>query len=148
MSKPPSIQRAHWLVLIAILATAPDIAAQLPKLSAEGEHVRALHDYLFDTYAEGRNTVYRGDGRDRSLKELTILEKTTAIRDGDEIMLPAGTERIAVPFRHFGFHGKRLDRIKEVRVFPFSPDKASPRSVQVKDFYRVQICPRPCPGHK
>ncbi|NND95952.1 MAG: beta-agarase, partial [Pirellulaceae bacterium] len=31
------------------------------------------------------------------------------------------------------------NEIKEVRVFPFSPDNAPPRSVQVEDFYRVQM---------
>ena len=47
----------------------------------------------------------------------------------------------------YGFHDdnraqrelKALDRIKEVHIDPFSPDKAPPRSVQVKDFYRVQM---------
>lgn len=113
--------------------------AESPKLSAEGIKQRAIHDYLFGTFAVGRKTVYQGDGRDRGLRELTILERATEIRDGDEIELPAGTERIAVLFRHFGFHGENLDRIKEVRIFPFSPDTAPPRSVQVKDFYRVQM---------
>jgi hypothetical protein len=34
---------------------------------------------------------------------------------------------------------RHLDRIAEVRVFPFSPDKAPPRSKQANDFYRVQM---------
>ncbi|WP_146458863.1 beta-agarase [Rubripirellula tenax] len=108
-------------------------------ISAEGEKQKAIHDYLFDTFAESRKTVYQGNGRGRGLKELTILEQTQQIHDRDEIELPEGTERVAGLFRHFGFHGADLDRIKEVHVFPFSPDVAPPRSVQVKDFYRVQM---------
>lgn len=114
-------------------------AAKPPVLSSEGQRAKATHDYLFDTFAEGRKTVYRGNGRDRGLKEVTVLTESREIRDGDELLLPVGAERIAVLFRHFGFHGDNLDRIKEVHVYPFSPDKAPPRSVQVKDFYRVQM---------
>ncbi|TWU55598.1 Beta-porphyranase A precursor [Rubripirellula reticaptiva] len=110
-----------------------------PTISKEGKKQKAIHDYLFDTFIKNRKTVYQGSADNRSLKELTVLEQIHQIRDGEEIELPAGTERIAILFRHFGFHGENLDRIKEVHVFPFSPDKAPPRSVQVKDFYRVQM---------
>jgi hypothetical protein len=109
------------------------------QLSQEGQEQKAVHDYLFETFLEGRETVYTGNGRDRGLKELTILNETREIRHGDELVLPVGTERIAALFRHFGFHGADLYQISEVRVFPFSPDKAPPRSVQVEDFYRVQM---------
>ncbi len=108
------------IVFVAIPTSASELTAQT--LSKEGQSQMAIHDYLFDTFLEGRKTVYRGNGRDRGLKELTILNETKEIGHGDELMLPAGTERIAVLFRHFGFHGADLDRIKEVRVFPFSPD--------------------------
>ena len=108
-------------------------------LSKEGREQKAIHDYLFDTFVEGRETKYVGTGRDRGLKEVTILAETKEIRHGDEVLLPEGAERIAGLFRHFAFHGDHLDRIREVRVFPFSPDKAPPRSQQVKDFYRVQM---------
>jgi hypothetical protein len=108
------------IVFVAILTSASELTAQT--LSKEGQNQKAIHDYLFDTFLEGRKTVYRDNGRDRGLKELTILNETKEIGHGDELMLPAGTERIAVLFRHFGFNGADLDRIKEVRVFPFSPD--------------------------
>ena len=116
-----------------------NLVAQETKLSLEGQQALEIHTYLFEDYASDRTTVYRGEGPDRGLKELTVLDRTAEIRDGDEIVLPRGTERIAVLFRHLGFHGDNLDKIKEVRVFPFSPDKAPPRSVQVEDFYRVQM---------
>lgn len=125
------------IAFVAILTIPPALTAQ--DLSKEGQNQKAIHDYLFETFLEGRKTVYRGTGRDRGLKELTILVETNEIRHGDELMLPAGAERIAGLFRHFGFHGADLDRIAEVRVFPFSPDKAPPRSKQVKEFYRVQM---------
>jgi len=128
---------APLIAIAAILSGTPALVAQ--DLSEEGQNQKAIHDYLFDTFLEGRKTVYRGTGRDRGLKELTIFTETREIRHGDELLLPAGTERIAGLFRHFGFHGADLDRIAEVRVFPFSPDKAPPRSVQVKEFYRVQM---------
>jgi len=108
-------------------------------LSAEGKNQKAIHDFLFDTFIEGRQTRYVGNGPNRGLKELTVLKETKEIRHGDELVLPQGTERIAVKFRHIGFHGDNLDHVKEVHVSPFSPDKAPPRSVQVKDFYRVQM---------
>jgi agarase len=130
----------HMLPLISVfvlLSEPPASTAQ--DLSKEGREQEAIHDYLFETFLEGRKTVYTGAGRDRGLKELTILEETREIHHGDELMLPAGTERIAGLFRHFAFHGADLDRIAEVRVFPFSPDKAPPRSKQVKEFYRVQM---------
>ncbi|MFK7768163.1 MAG: beta-agarase [Mariniblastus sp.] len=112
--------------------------AQSP-LSEEGKKQKATHDYLFKTFLDGRTTKYVGNGKTKGLKELTILKESKEIRDGDELLLPVGTERIAGLFRHFGFKGENLDRIKEVRVYPFSPEKAPPRSVQVKDFYRVQM---------
>ncbi|QEG40790.1 hypothetical protein [Roseimaritima ulvae] len=129
---------ACLIVTTIAFASAQD-ASKPAKISAEGQKQKAIHDYLFDTFSKDRETVYRGNGRDRGLKELTILEKSKEIRDGDELSLPKGAERIAGLFRHFGFHGENLDRIKEVHVFPFSPNKAPPRSVQVKDFYRVQM---------
>jgi len=113
--------------------------AEQPVLSPEGQKQQTLHNFLFDDYAKDRKTVYRGTGRAYGLKELTILTEKRKISDGYELLLPEGTERIAVFFRHFGFRGADLDKIKEVRVHPFSPKKAPPRSVQVKDFYRVQM---------
>ena len=125
------------LLLAAILAGAPASTAQ--ELSAEGRSRKAIHDSLFDSFLVGRKTVFAGSGREHGLKEVTVLQETREIRHGDELALPAGAERVAVLFRHFGFHGANLDRIKEVRVFPFSPGKAPPRSAQEKDFYRVQM---------
>ncbi|WP_146530426.1 beta-agarase [Novipirellula artificiosorum] len=140
MSVNPRLRFVSALfVCIALLAVSHAPAGQPPTLSAEGQNEQALHAYLFDKFLEGRKAVYQGNGRDRGLKELTILEEQKEIRDGDELMLPEGTERIAALFRHFGFHGENLDRIKEVHIFPFSPDKAPPRSIQVKEFYRVQM---------
>ena len=107
-------------------------------LSQEGRAEKAVHDYVF-SFAKERQTKYLGTGKNRGLKELTILNETKEIRDGDEVWLPEGSERVAGLFRHFAFHGQNLDRIKEVHVFPFSPDKAPPRSQQVEDFYRVQM---------
>ncbi|WP_442506547.1 beta-agarase [Novipirellula sp. SH528] len=128
-----------FFMCVAVLAASPSLAVEPPTLSPEGRNQKAIHDFLFDNFLEGRKTVYQGNGRDRGLKELTILEERKEIRDGDVLVLPQGTERIAGLFRHFGFRGSNLDRIKEVHVFPFSPGKAPPRSVQVKDFYRVQM---------
>jgi hypothetical protein len=108
------------IAVVAILTGGCVLPAQ--DLSKEGQQQKAIHDYLFETFLEGRKTVDTGTGRDRGLKELTILQETREIRHGDELMLPAGAERIAGMFRHFGFHGADLDQIAEVRVFPFSPD--------------------------
>lgn len=127
------------LLLAACLATVVTSYSQTPSISVEGQKQKALHDFLFETFAAGREPVFVGKGKDRGLKELTIIKKSREIRDGDVVVLPEGSERVAVLFRHFGFHGKNLDQIKEVRVIPFSPDKAPPRSVQVKNFYRVQM---------
>lgn len=68
-----------------------------------------------------------------------ILKETREIGHETELVLPPGTEKIAGLFRHFAFNGENLDRIKEVRVSPFDPDNAPPRSTQVKNFYRVQM---------
>jgi len=125
------------LALVALLINPAMVPAQ--DLSKEGREQKAIHDYLFNTFVEGRETKYVGTGRERGLKEVTILAETKEIRDGDEVLLPEGAERVAGLFRHFAFHGDHLDRIREVHVFPFSPDKAPPRSQQVKDFYRVQM---------
>ena len=127
-----------FLVVFVCASVCCSVNAQ-PPLTSEGKNQKAIHNFLFDTFIEGRETRYVGNGRNRGLKELTVLKETREIRHGDELVLPKGTERIAVKFRHFGFHGDNLDRVKDVHVFPFSPDKAPPRSVQVKDFYRVQM---------
>ncbi|MEM9480595.1 MAG: beta-agarase [Verrucomicrobiota bacterium] len=109
------------------------------ELSEEGKKEKAKHDYLFETFAKDRETKYTGEGRDRGLKEMVVLKETREIRHNDELLLPEGAERIAGFFRHFAFHGENLDKIKEVRVYPFSPENSPPRSAQVKDFYRVQM---------
>ncbi|MEM6364145.1 MAG: hypothetical protein AAF745_06955, partial [Planctomycetota bacterium] len=108
-------------------------------LSKEGRDQKAIHDFLFDTFAADRETKYVGSGRDRGLKELVIMKSSQDIRDGSEVLLPEGAERIAGLFRHFAFHGEGLDRVKEVHIDPFSPNKAPPRSQQIKNFYRVQM---------
>ena len=122
---------------LALSQFASPLSAQ--ELSQEGLNQKAIHDYLFDKFLAGRKAKYQGQDDARALKEITVLTETREIRDGDELLLPEGTQRIASLFRHFGFKGADLDRVKEVRVFPFSPDVAPPRSVQVKDFYRVQM---------
>lgn len=127
------------ILILATMSASTLSAVDSLKLSEEGRTKKELHDFLFDTFCEDRKTVYHGQGEGRGLKELTILTETREIRDGDEISLPEGAEKIATFFRHFGFHGENLDRIAEVHVFPFSPDKAPPRSLQVTDFYRVQM---------
>lgn len=108
-------------------------------LSQEGHQKKTLHDFLFHSFVEGRETRHFGEGESRGLKEVIVFTETHEISHGSELDLPAGSERIATFFRHFGFHGENLDRIEEVHVFPFSPDQAPPRSMQVTDFYRVQM---------
>lgn len=129
--------RISILSFIIALHSCPLVFSQT--LSKEGQDQKAIHDYLFQTFAQGRETKYVGSGRDRGLKEVTVLKETKGIRHGDEVLLPEGAERVAGLFRHFAFQGADLDRVKEVYVFPFSPDKSPPRSQQVKDFYRVQM---------
>ncbi|SMP42178.1 agarase [Neorhodopirellula lusitana] len=130
---------ATLLLIVSVLAATTSQADQPPRLSAEGQQEQLRHNFLFDQFLEERKAGYQGKGNNRALKELTILSESKEIHDGDELTLPEGAERIAGLFRHFGFHGTDLDRIKEVHVFPFSPDKAPPRSVQVETFYRVQM---------
>ena len=125
------------LVLIAFLIGAGTVSSQ--ELSLEGRFQKQVHDYLFQTFSQGRETVYVGDGTDRGLKELTVLKQSQTIRNNDELLLPLGAEKIAGLFRHFAFHGRNLQRIKEVRVLPFSPNEAPPRSKQIETFYRVQM---------
>lgn len=139
MKSPRILLNLSASTLAIVIMTAAQVAAQEPELSEEGLKRKALHDYLFTSFVEGKKTVYREEGSSQRLKELTIFAETKEISDGTEISLPEGAERIAVFFRHFGFHGEGLDKIKEVHVFPFSPDKSPPRSVQVTDFYRVQM---------
>lgn len=131
--------RFHYFLVLFIVSLLPGKHATAQTLSKEGRDKQAIHHYLFDTFAEGRKTKYVGKDRDHGLKELTVLTESKTIHHGDELLLPEGTERIAVLFRHFAFHGSNLDRVKEVHVYPFSPDIAPPRSQQVVDFYRVQM---------
>ena len=127
------------ILLIVSVTFVTAVASHAQTLSKEGQDQQAIHDYLFGTFLEGRETRFVGSGRDRGLKEVTVLKEMKEIRHGDEVLLPQGAERVAGLFRHFAFHGDHLDRVKEIYVFPFSPDKAPPRSQQVKDFYRVQM---------
>ena len=115
----------------------PSIHAQ--ELSTEGKRQKAIHDFLFDSFVKDRETRYVGNGNDKGLKEVTVLNESKEICNSDELILPAGAETVASMFRHFAFRGADLDRIKEVRVYPFSPEVAPPRSMQVTDFYRVQM---------
>ena len=127
------------LVCFLLLFSAAMNDTRAQELSPEGLAAKATHDYLFDTFAKDRKTIYQGKGNAKALKQLVILEEPKEVHDGFELELPEGAQRIASLFRHFGFKGDNLDRIKEVYVYPFSPNKMPPRSVQVKDFYRVQM---------
>ncbi|QEG24253.1 hypothetical protein [Mariniblastus fucicola] len=131
-------QISQLLLLLFATFTFPN-GMWAQELSAEGQQAKATHDYLFETFAKDRKTIYQGNGNNRALKQVLIFEESKQVTDGFELVLPDGAERIAGLFRHFGFKGDNLDRIKEVHVYPFSPDKMPPRSVQVKDFYRVQM---------
>ena len=115
----------------------PQVAGQ--EMSDEGKQRKATHDYLFDDFIKERDASYRETGQGQGLKELTVLEKSQVIHDGQELLLPQGAEIIAVFFRHLAFRGSNLDRIEKIFVLPFSPDKEPPRSQQVQDFYRVQM---------
>lgn len=109
------------------------------ELSAEGKQQLEKHRYLFDSFLKGRETKFVGSGKYKALKEVQVMKLTRELRHGDTLLLPPGSEKVAVFFRHLAFHGTDLDRIAEVRVLPFSPDLAPPRSAQVKDFFRVQM---------
>jgi len=126
-------------LLILFLTTLLTLSIEAQDLSSEGQKKEATHNYLFDTFSKDRKTQFVGEGRDRGMKQITILNEIREIRHGDELALPPGAEKIAGLFRHFAFHGDDLDRIKEVFVHPFSPDKSPPRSKKVKNFYRVQM---------
>ena len=127
------------LIVLVVVAIQGRDQVSAQTLSQEGRDQKAIHDFLFDTFLQQRETKYVGSGGDRGLKEVTVLTESREIGHGSEVSLPEGAERIAGLFRHFAFHGANLDRVKEVHVFPFSPDKAPPRSQQIKEFYRVQM---------
>ena len=74
------------IACLAIATTTTTLCAQ--ELSQEGQNQKAIHDYLFEKFLEGRETKYQGKGDARALKELTILKETREIRDGDELLLP------------------------------------------------------------
>ncbi len=135
--------RTRFVLLLAVVCTNALVISvtnsNAQQISKEGQRKLAKHNFLFDEFLEGRATKYQGKGDAKALKELTIFEETHQINDGYTLNLPRGCERIAGLFRHFGFKGEDLDRIKEVHVAPFSPQQAPPRSVKVKDFYRVQM---------
>ena len=73
------------IACLAIATTTTTLCAQ--ELSQEGQNQKAIHDYLFEKFLEGRETKYQGKGDARALKELTILKETREIRDGDELLL-------------------------------------------------------------
>ena len=116
------------------------------EMSDEGLQRKAAHDFLFQDFSKDRDAIYRETGKGRGLKELTVLENSQIIHNGDELLLPLGAEDITVFFRHLAFRGSNLDAIEKIVVLPFSPDKAPPRSQQVKDFYRVQMPSIPLSG--
>ena len=126
-----------FLTCSALLGNSSQVVGQT--LSKEGQQRKTAHDYLFHNFVKERDVTYRETGQEQGLKELTVFEGPQDIHNGDELLLPLGTEDIAVFFRHLAFRGANLDRIEEIFVLPFSPDKAPPRSQQVQDFYRVQM---------
>ena len=81
------------IACLAIATTTTTLCAQ--ELSQEGQNQKAIHDYLFEKFLEGRETKYQGKGDARALKELTILKETREIRDGDELLLPPVVGNVA-----------------------------------------------------
>ena len=57
-------------------------------MSDEGKQRKATHDYLFDDFIKERDASYRETGQGQGLKELTVLEKSQVIHDGQELLLP------------------------------------------------------------
>jgi hypothetical protein len=49
------------IAVVAILSSTPALNAQ--DLSKEGREQKAIHDYLFDTFVEGRETKYVERGK-------------------------------------------------------------------------------------
>ncbi|MEO1993051.1 MAG: hypothetical protein ABGW78_14020, partial [Pirellulales bacterium] len=93
------------VVLLFVIVVQPCSSVFSQSLSKEGQHQKAIHDFLFDAFVEGRDTKYVGSGQDRGLKEITILADGQEIGHGDEVVLPEGAGRVAGLFRHFAFHG-------------------------------------------
>ncbi|WP_372897624.1 hypothetical protein, partial [Stieleria sp.] len=88
----------YFCRLVLLIGSAAFVAAgtsPAQTLSKEGQDQKATHDYLFDTFLEGRETKFVGSGRDRGLKEVTVMTETKEIRHGDEVLLPEGAERVA-----------------------------------------------------
>jgi agarase len=119
------------------LSSTPARNAQ--ELSKEGREQKAIHDYLFDTFVEGRETEYVAAGRHRGLKEVTILLEMKEIRHGDEVLLPPGAPSGSpVSSATLPYTATNSTASEKYTSFPFSPDKAPPGSQQVKDFDGVQ----------
>ncbi len=64
------------VMLVPAFESTAQPASPTQTISEEGERQQAIHNYLFDVFAEGRKTVYQGNGPGRGLKELTILDQT------------------------------------------------------------------------
>lgn len=58
MSEAQLLRHIVPLVLFAAIPTSPS-ESTAQTLSAEGQHQKAIHEYLFDTFLEGRKTGRR-----------------------------------------------------------------------------------------
>lgn len=142
--------KAHDRILTLLLLVMPLVMMWMEHplsaqdLSLEGVQQQEIHDYLFGSFLAGRAAIFQETAIGRALKEITVFEggveeRRVKVQDRMTIQLADGTERVAGLFRHLAIRGTNLDQIREVRVLPFSPDHAPPRSAQATDFYRVQM---------
>jgi hypothetical protein len=70
MSETQLFRRIVPLIMyVAISTSASELTAQT--LSKEGQNQKMIHDYLFDTFLEGRKTGYSGNGRVRTTCDIS-----------------------------------------------------------------------------
>lgn len=66
-------------------------------MSHEGNQRKTAHDYLVQVFVKERDATYRETGQGQGLKELTAVEECQVIHDGQELLMPAGTQLLSGP---------------------------------------------------
>ena len=106
-------------------------------LSQEGIARKNAHQFLFETFLNGRTADY---SKNRAvLQRFRVATPNKAFTHKMKLELPEGSERVASMFRYLTLKGKNLDKLGGLKLVPFAKDGHMHRSKQDANFYRVQM---------
>jgi len=132
-------------VLLTLFLASGFLMAEPAPLSPEGMKRQNAHAFLLGDFSKNKKRSIKGSGASEMLEEIIISTNRIEVDGSMDIILPAGTQRVAGMFRYIILRGENLDQLGGVTLLPYAPGAFLSRSTQQPGIYRMKVPSMPIP---